>query len=172
MTRTTELPADRSVERQLLESYRAARDEAHRDLADAQARADRYELAVRGLEAVLPDEEPEPIVTVGGETMQRSGPAPGSVREDGSPRGEAAVAIVLREAGSSGLTNPELTEEVMRRGWSPDSEDPAAAVRAAANRLRKKDANFVFENRHFVYRPVPPAPFTAADGRLVFPGGA
>src|SRR5437879_115156 len=57
MTRREELQDEHSVERELLARYREHRDKALRDLADAQARAERYEKAVVGLEAVLPDED-------------------------------------------------------------------------------------------------------------------
>jgi hypothetical protein len=160
MTRREELQHEHSVERELLARYRARRDEALRDLADAQARAERYEKAVVGLEAVVPDEDgPEHSGASESPASDRPltsavpvGSTNGASPKGSGPRGEAAVATVLREAGPTGLTPLALTAALAHRGWAPNSEHPENAVRAAANRLRKKDSSIGFVDGKYFHR--------------------
>jgi hypothetical protein len=52
------MAADGSLERELLEKYRSELADAQAELVWAQDKVSRYELAVRGLEAVLEPDEP------------------------------------------------------------------------------------------------------------------
>lgn len=79
-----------------------------------------------------------------------AGSLPARSRE---PRGMDAIAVVLTNAVEEGLTLGELTQELDRRGWLPKTEEPQNAVRASANRLRRKDRRFVFEGGRFAFRP-------------------
>jgi hypothetical protein len=122
----------RQIERELLARYRRERDKALADRNEAQTRFDKYDPAVRALEAVL------------GETsiISTNAPEP-SPRQNGTkpqhgPRGASAIRAVLDEDKDRGWTIRELTEEIARRGWAPEgSNRPEAAVRAAFDRLRK-----------------------------------
>lgn len=67
--------------------------------------------------------------------------------DDTRPRGFEAVAMVAMDAIILGaerevdgaLTVPEIVEELRRRGWMPDSDNPESAVRASIRRLRDRD---------------------------------
>jgi hypothetical protein len=72
--------------------------------------------------------------------------------QDAAPAGMEAVEIALKESPVP-LTVRELTEAVRRLGWTPDTEYPERAVRAAGNRLRAKNRDFAYVSKHFIYRP-------------------
>lgn len=123
------------LERELLDRYRKKRDAAMRDLADAQARVTKYDLAVKGMEAVL-DEEPEQDA---GSVGEREGDADRPLHPPSEfPRGEKAVALLLDEFGELSIQN--LTKLMLERGAiAPDAKHPESATRQALNRLRRKD---------------------------------
>lgn len=64
-----------------------------------------------------------------------------TVDEEEAPRGQAAVLRVLAEPIYQGKywTVPQMTEALVARGWSPDSDRPDNAVRAAFARLLESD---------------------------------
>jgi hypothetical protein len=118
--------------RELLAAYRTERDNARRDRANAQAREEKYELAVRGLEAVLGEEgDGDPTPPMNG-AHRDAAPGPSVF-----PRGEAGVKLLLDE--HKAMTIAALTDELQKRGaLSPKAKNPAAATRQAFNRLREK----------------------------------
>jgi hypothetical protein len=58
--------------------------------------------------------------------------------ETSRPRGMEAVRLVVTESPVP-LSVTQITEEVVRRGWHPNSENPETAVRAGIKRLRAAD---------------------------------
>lgn len=152
----TETSDNHAVEHELLERYRAKRESALRDLADAQARAEKYSLAVHGLEAVLGIEDGDddaPAIPKG--KTRDAEPIDG-------PRGETAVGQFLLDHPGRGFTAQELTEGLRERRWiNPGVKDPVATTRAAANRLRRKYDDYTFTGGRYAYAPSPreePAP--------------
>jgi hypothetical protein len=143
-----ELADSHAVEHELLERYRAKRESALRDLADAQARADKYRLAVQGLEAVLGIEDGDNDAPAAPKRMTRD-----TEFIDG-PRGETAVGQFLLDQPGRGFTAQELTEGLRERRWiNPDVKDPVATTRAAANRLRRKYDDYTFTGGRYAYAP-------------------
>lgn len=69
-----------------------------------------------------------------------------------APEGLEAVAAVLQQSPKP-LTLAELTEAVAQLGWRPETDKPERAVRAAANRLRKKSVDFEYRDKKFAYMP-------------------
>jgi hypothetical protein len=142
-----------AVERDLLDRYRAKRERALHDLADAQTRAERYGLAVQGLEAVLGiddgTDDQEPVAS--------PNPANPTINDGGTndgPRGAAAVERFLSEHPGQGFSAPELAEGLLKRGWiNPDVKDPVSTTRAAANRLRRNDDAYVFVGGRYSHAP-------------------
>lgn len=53
------------------------------------------------------------------------------------PRGRTAVLAVMRDQPEQWMTIKEVTAEMVRRGWHPDSDDPESTVRATLFRLYK-----------------------------------
>jgi hypothetical protein len=73
-------------------------------------------------------------------------------RHPEAPEGQEAVRTALMESPKP-LGLFELTASVAKLGWFPQTDEPERAVRAAANRLRKKDSDFDYVDRRFIYRP-------------------
>lgn len=74
------------------------------------------------------------------------------------PRGAEAVRLVLQSDSGTPWTVSELVEALNERGWLPDSDNPANAVRAALNRLMDQDGSDVHKRRRgqyvsYVYDP-------------------
>lgn len=139
-----------SVERELLERYRRERDKAIKDRADADARAERYEKAVTGLEAVLEDHGANEADETTSDAPTRFAATDGAAEQ--KPDRESAIISLVRGAGAGGLSPLGLTEGLTEAGLAPRSANPENAVRAAANRLRKKEPRLVFQNGKYVYR--------------------
>lgn len=118
------------------EELEAARAE-HRDARVARESVER----LAGIEQAPAEVETPP-------ERQPSGSAPKTY----GPGGMEAVAIALRQSPHP-LTLKDLTEAVAQLGWRPDTPLPERAVRAAAARLRRKENDFDFIGKKFVYRP-------------------
>lgn len=145
--------ADRELEKQLLSQLRAELGEAEQEFDAVQDRVERLRLAVRGLEAVVGNAGGKTEPPADHDRARGTGTIRIPARPDG-PRGEAAVRQVLEDNAGQGFTLRELFGELQVRGWiSPESKNPEAATRAAANRLRQKDARFIFEDGRFVFNP-------------------
>lgn len=150
-----------AVERELLTRYEREREQARRQAQEAAERAERYELAIRGLLAVIPgagDPDVSAIAAADPPAVARE-----ARRARSGPRGEEAVRRVLEEEVGKPWSVADLTEELRRRGWGPErSKNPPSAVRAAANRLREKYPDkYVFEDGAFFARA---QSVTDADG--------
>jgi hypothetical protein len=88
-------------------------------------------------------------------------------KADGVPRGAEAVRIVLQESPNEWFYVSALVDELRARGWLPESENPANAVRAALERLIATPGSDVKKGRDgmqnkvaYSYRPddAPPDP--------------
>lgn len=84
---------------------------------------------------------------------------------DGTPRGIEAVRIILQERTNQWLLVSELVDALRDRGWLPDSDNPANAVRTALWRLVNTPESDVRKGRKlpskkvvYSYRPDDPPP--------------
>ncbi len=99
-----------------------------------------------------------------GSTDSRT-PPPKRRQPSGSkyPRGTEAVRRVLVETGRE-LDIREITEELIQRGWTPQSSDPVNATSSAAARAaeilpeitRRRKDNGAYAYRHEIPAPTPP----------------
>ncbi len=133
-------------QREFVSQLRRDRDQAVRDRERAQSRFDRYDLAVRGLEGLLEEGDAD-------EREPNGSASPPATTNGHSPRTIDAVERVLREAGADGLSVAAVTRALAQRGWLPDSKNPPTAVRAAGDRLRVRDPNFILADGKLAYRP-------------------
>lgn len=139
----TVIPILHAREKQAERRVDAARQELeaatseHRDAQVARESVER----LAGIEQAPAEAETPP-------ERQPSGSAPKTY----GPAGMEAVAIALRESPHP-LTLEALTEAVARLGWKPDTPLPDRAVRAAAARLRRKEADYDFIAKKFAYLP-------------------
>jgi hypothetical protein len=79
---------------------------------------------------------------------------PAQVVVSDRPRGAAAVRQVFAESEGTGWTVQEMTAELGRRGWTPDSKNPVDAVRTAMTRVwRAPNSGVIREGSKFLYRP-------------------
>jgi hypothetical protein len=75
------------------------------------------------------------------------------------PKGREAVRLVLMESPGQWFTLPYMLDELQRRGWLPESNEPGNAVRAALTRL-VTDPDFQKQREHksgavvFAYKPL------------------
>jgi hypothetical protein len=87
------------------------------------------------------------------------------VGEDRNPGGVAGVRRILQADPGKGFTAEELAQAMQADGWATNSQDPARAARAAANRLRKEEGSKVFlRNKRFVYEPDADQPRLLGEG--------
>lgn len=137
---------------------RAARAETRERELEAELAGVRAERAhaqgaaehIRGLTGV---EQPVAVVVADGtrenaERIRKSGP-----RVPTMLSGMDAIAVALKRSPVA-LTLTELTDAVKELGWHPETDNPERAVRAAGNRLRKKDTDFDYYSRRWLYRPL------------------
>jgi hypothetical protein len=134
-------------------------------LRELEARRDAIQAAIDALLAVRAREQATPVQVHGDEVRRGESTRTAAVATEATPtrRGDRAqaggwegVKAVLQEYVGRGFTPEELAREMVSRGWEPDTDKPARAARAAANRLRKREPDTVrFENGRFVYRPEP-----------------
>jgi hypothetical protein len=83
---------------------------------------------------------------------------PTAARPSGSPRGADAVRLILQDEPGVLWLVSALVLELKDRGWLPDSDNPANAVRAALERLTSADDSDVYKERrghnvYYVYDP-------------------
>src|SRR6266508_5109485 len=88
-------------------------------------------------------------------TTMPSSLSEGSEPSSSYPRGREAVLAVLADQGPGDWASiQDITDELTRRGWHPDSDNPADAVRAAVKRAA--DAGELQRIRHdgrtYLYR--------------------
>jgi hypothetical protein len=62
------------------------------------------------------------------------------------PRGAEAVALILQEHPGEWAKISDLVRELREREWLPTSENPANAIRAAAERLVGTDESDIIKN--------------------------
>lgn len=74
--------------------------------------------------------------------------------KEAMPSPSEGIERLLREAGDSGLSFPELYTQFEQRGWlNPDNADPKLALRAALSRVRRLDGYYAERGRTFYGRP-------------------
>lgn len=109
-----------------------------------------------GIIAAYVDMVPELALVVREVTGQV--PAPGA-EDSNAPKGAEAVRIVLQENVKVQYYVSQMVEELRERGWLPESDNPANAVRAALDRLSTDSASDVSKQRYndrtvtYVYDP-------------------
>jgi hypothetical protein len=80
---------------------------------------------------------------------------------DGVPRGSSAVRLVLHDSPGAWVLVSEVLNEVRRRGWVPDSDNPANAIRTALERLTATENSDVHKGKqdnNVVYGYFPDGP--------------
>lgn len=87
------------------------------------------------------------------------------LESDDTPKGAEAVRLILQASANEWWLVSELVESLRARGWLPDSENPANAVRAALERLLASPDSDIVKSRRgnsvvYGYRPddAPPTP--------------
>jgi hypothetical protein len=150
--------ADPSIEA-VLPALKRRRSEAVERIRDGQQEVRLLDLAIEGLEGLVPGSNGvrEGRVARGQGTQVRisGGGRVVAVGQRGSPSKLRAIDAIAQAVRSSveGLTLPELTEQVAALGFRPDSDQPERAVRASANRLRERNPDFDFVGKRYIYRP-------------------
>jgi hypothetical protein len=66
---------------------------------------------------------------------------------DGRPKGADAVRSILQEHSGIWFLVSELVDELRDRGWLPESDNPASAVRAALERLISTEDSDIYKGR-------------------------
>jgi hypothetical protein len=128
-----------------LEEAEAAVRDLSRELAEQMAALEASSRKVTGIAKILrayADMFPELAERVNDAVAGR--PLP----EDDSPRGAEAVRIVLQDSPKSSWYVSRMVTELRDRGWLPDSENPANAVRAALDRLVSSPESDVYKIRY------------------------
>jgi hypothetical protein len=148
---------DKDALTMMLEQLRTEQSEAESELVQLQHRVGWLRQAVTGIEGLLgqraaPEDATKPSA-VG--VLPDAAPVQSTnLPPAGRPRGAEAVRRVFAESEGHGWTVQEMTEEFERRGWTPDSNSPADAVRAAMMRaLHASDGTIKREGSRFIYRP-------------------
>jgi hypothetical protein len=145
----------------MLEQLRAEQAAAEAQLANLQRRVNSLRQAVTGIQGLLEaetvvivDAEQEAsVVAAAASQLQASGNQP-SVSAPDHPRGAEAILRVLSENEGTGWTVQEMTAELERRGWTPNSKNPVDAVRTAMTRVWKApNSGIVRDGSKFLYRP-------------------
>jgi hypothetical protein len=70
-----------------------------------------------------------------------------AIRSPDAPRGAEAVRVVLQETPNSWWYITELVTRLRSRGWLPESDNPANAVRTACERLLATEGSDVHKGR-------------------------
>jgi hypothetical protein len=142
---------------QMLEHLRAEQTEDEAQLGTLQRRVISRQRAIEGLEGLLElgrvqgsaeatEGTPEPEQPV-------KQPPSASGQEEERPRGVKAVIQVMTEMRKP-WTAKEMTEELLRRGWAPESSSPEDAVRTAMSRAWKAPDNGIARlGSSYAYRP-------------------
>lgn len=149
---------DRETLKGTLHALYAERQEVTDRIARDQTNARNLDRAIEGIEGLLGLHESSLAPSANG-----AGPTarPRRASTPQGPRGIEAVRQILIEG--PWLTPAELARALQERGWGPESNDPESAVRAAANRLRRRDPRFDLRNGRYGYRPQRNQPELASD---------
>lgn len=133
---------------QAVKSLLAERESAKRELEAARKRLNGFEMAITGFLQVFPELQHQLV-------SPEPGKAPRILNSD-QPRGQAAISEILEAPEYRGKfwTVAQMTEELQRRGWEPDSDKPANSVRVALSRLTESNPRIhkgPGEHGHIVY---------------------
>lgn len=116
------------------------------------ARRDDLNTAIAALENVNGVETAASVTGAASKSLTRWADRQRSSNKGG---GVAGVKAILEATPSQGFTPDELAAAMLTNGWNADTQHPARAARAAANRLRDTAGSNVFlENGRFIYRPL------------------
>ena len=125
---------DKSQAHQMFATLSQELEQLRRKIEDMSRRESGLVKVIEGIEELYPELVPRP---------EPNGQGQGSKATPGravNPRGQEAVLFVLEDAEPNWITIEDIANEIVKRGWSPDSEDPVGATRAATVRLFKKKA--------------------------------
>ena len=127
---------------QVYERVEAERANALLEQHELDKRIRAYDRVLSGYQMLYPDLRQDNATTNEGEKKLPAGHlSPGRLPArrhlEPSPRGQAAILTVMEDPVFSdrSWTAAEMTHELERRGWAPESENPMNAVRVALNRL-------------------------------------
>jgi hypothetical protein len=161
----------------MLEQLRTEQAAAEADLIVLQRRVNSLRQAVAGIDGLLESDSAAagPVTPVGipsqatvgtpeigieDKTLQDAGKAQDALAVTSPlptadrPRGAEAVRRVFAESEGTGWTVQEMTAELERRRWTPDSKNPVDAVRTAMTRVwRAPNSGVIREGSKFLYRP-------------------
>lgn len=130
------------------DQLRAEKAEVDAALAELQRRETSLTRVIAGLDELIGD-------------TSAGGPAEEHERDAGGdyPRGSEAVRVVLQDTGAK-MTVREITDEILRRGWTPRSKNPENATSSAASRAAEMFPDVHRERGHggaYVYWHGPPS---------------
>ena len=133
-----------------------ARREARRAVRQGEATIEGMALVIQGVLRLYPDLE-------SGEEFEWGDPETIDGEEDERPRGADAVRTILTDMADQWMTIDRVVEELDRRDWLPQSDNPSNAVRAALERARSQSEGRIEkarlkDSRHVVYRYATPVP--------------
>jgi hypothetical protein len=114
--------------RQFLRRFQLERDRAKVMLEKAQQTFESSQIMIRGLLTGFPE--------LADEVTDEDLAGVGVDSDDERPRGAEAVRSILQDDPGVPYRVSELVRLLRERGWLPESENPASAVRTALERLR------------------------------------
>ena len=127
------------------------------ELAVAEELVERKQREIAGLRKVLAgyaEMFPDNAVPILEQLLQE---VPAAV-DDGRPKGAEAVRQILQDQPEVWFRVSEMIPMLRSKGWLPESENPANAVRTALERLVNSEESDVHKDRHgsavvYSYRP-------------------
>jgi hypothetical protein len=141
---------------QTLERLRAEQAVDEAQLATLQQRVTARRSAILGLEGLVELDRVQAGDEATEDTPEPEQPVeqpPSLNGQEERPRGVKAVIHVMTEMRKP-WTAKEMTEELLRRGWAPDSSSPEDAVRTAMSRAWKAPGNGIARlGSSYAYRP-------------------
>ena len=136
---------DRIRLEQMLDDLRQERSETEQQVAALQVRLDALRKTADGIEELLTSEPTTEPATAPAESADAagtlSGGAAGGRLPVESPTGSPAAKIILQGTPGQFRTVREVWDEQATRGWVQRTKETRAAVRAALDRLHKRDPN-------------------------------
>jgi hypothetical protein len=132
---------DRDEVAEAYEKAKQERQRAWRRMHDAQQTIQALARVMEGYAMLYPELKQDEPEESGVQQRLMTRPPASTSLEINNPRGQEAVLEVMKDEAFANRrwTIEEMTEELDRRGWTPKSEQPVNAVRAALNRLARSD---------------------------------
>ncbi|MCA1702848.1 MAG: hypothetical protein LC808_06080 [Actinobacteria bacterium] len=132
---------ERHEAERILASLRVELDTTEATVRSATQRAGALRKLIEGYVELFPDLATDSTVSPASVEAESSVGQPTLVQRDPRPRGQEAIRQVMQKAVGKWWTVSSLVRELEQRGWLPDSEIPASAVRTAVERLVSTDPN-------------------------------